>query len=162
MTRRPVVYLLCGLTGSGKTTYAKTLEHQGVIRLSVDEEVYARHGHYGVDYPEDHYFALEAPVIEDVLARLIELVNDGRDVIFDHGLWRRTDRDAYKNLVETHGAAWRLLYFPVDLDLLIQRLHERNQRADANALTVTTDALNDFYDRFEEPHNEGEEIIPST
>jgi hypothetical protein len=46
-----VVYLLCGLTGSGKTSYAKRLEAGGAVRLSVDEEVYARHGRYGVDYP---------------------------------------------------------------------------------------------------------------
>src|SRR5215207_8258600 len=47
----PVVYLLCGLTGSGKTTYARQLEAAGAVRLSVDEEVFARHGRYGVDYP---------------------------------------------------------------------------------------------------------------
>ena len=47
----PVVYLLCGLTGSGKTTYARQLEAAGAVRLSVDEEVYARHGRYGVDTP---------------------------------------------------------------------------------------------------------------
>ncbi|MFF2929118.1 AAA family ATPase [Streptomyces mirabilis] len=35
----PVVYLLVGLTGSGKTTYAKRLEPTGAIRLSVDEMV---------------------------------------------------------------------------------------------------------------------------
>lgn len=159
MKRRPVVYLLAGLTGSGKTTYAKALEHRGVTRLSVDEEVHARHGRYGVDYPEDQYFALEAPVIEDVRARLVELIHDGQDVVLDHGLWRKADRDAYKKLVESHGSTWRLLHFRTDRDVLLQRLHERNQRADANALTVTPEALDDFYARFDEPHGEGEEII---
>ena len=47
----PVVYLLCGLTGSGKTTHAKQLEAAGAVRLSVDEEVFARHGPYGVTTP---------------------------------------------------------------------------------------------------------------
>ena len=54
----PVVYLLCGLTGSGKTTYAKRLEAAGAVRLTVDEEVHARHGRYGVDYPTAEYFGL--------------------------------------------------------------------------------------------------------
>lgn len=49
----PVVYLLVGLTGSGKTTYARRrLESAGAARLSVDERVHARHGRYRVDYPE--------------------------------------------------------------------------------------------------------------
>ena len=48
----PVAYLLAGLTGSGKTTYARRLEAEGVLRLSVDEEVFARDGRHGVDYPK--------------------------------------------------------------------------------------------------------------
>ena len=48
---RPVVYLLCGFVGSGKTTYARELERSGIVRLSIDELVFARHGRHGVDYP---------------------------------------------------------------------------------------------------------------
>ncbi|WP_421648061.1 AAA family ATPase [Nocardiopsis alba] len=44
----PTVFLLVGLTGSGKTTYARSvLEPRGVVRVSVDEEVHRRHGRYG-------------------------------------------------------------------------------------------------------------------
>jgi hypothetical protein len=39
-----VVYLLCGLTGSGKTTYARRLEAGGAVRLSVDELPMAGNG----------------------------------------------------------------------------------------------------------------------
>jgi predicted kinase len=72
----PVVYLLCGLTGSGKTTYARRLEAAGAVRLSV---------------------------VEELPRRLVELVESGHDVVLDYGLWRRSDRDAYKRLVEAHG-----------------------------------------------------------
>src|SRR5829696_4751177 len=76
----PVVYLLCGLTGSGKTTYARQLEAAGAVRLSVDEEVFARHGRYGVDYPTSEYFDLERPVVEELRRRLVELIESGHDV----------------------------------------------------------------------------------
>ncbi|MFG2260611.1 AAA family ATPase [Streptomyces mirabilis] len=60
-TAGPVVYLLVGLTGSGKTTYAqRRLEPVGAVRLSVDERVHARYGRYGADYPERDYFALRS------------------------------------------------------------------------------------------------------
>jgi hypothetical protein len=88
---RPVVYLLSGLTGSGKTTFAKRLEAEGVMRLSVDEEVHARHGRYGIDYPEHEYFQRERPVVEEVQRRLAELVQAGQDMVLDYGLWRRVD-----------------------------------------------------------------------
>ena len=65
-----VVYLLCGLTGSGKTSYAKRLEAGGAVRLSVDEEVYARHGRYGVDYPIDEYFDRERLMVQELRCRL--------------------------------------------------------------------------------------------
>jgi predicted kinase len=155
----PVVYLLAGLTGSGKTTYAQRLAAQGVVRLSVDEQVHARHGRYGIDYPEHRYFELEAPIIDEVRIRLVDLVEAGRDVVLDQGLWRRHDRDAYKKLVEAHGGRWRLLYFKVDKPELLRRLAERNQRGDANALAVTPEALDDFYARFDEPAGEGEELV---
>ncbi|WP_406285924.1 AAA family ATPase [Streptomyces sp. NBC_00209] len=158
--RTPVVFLLVGLTGSGKTTYAqRRLEPEGAVRLSVDEVVHERHGRYGVDYPENTYFEKEAPVVSELHERLAELVAEGRDVVWDHGLWPRKDRDAMKELVEAAGGRWRLLYFPVEREELLRRLAERNEREDANALVVTPEALDDFFARFEKPQDEGEEIV---
>ncbi len=129
------------------------------MRLSVDEVVHERHGRYGVDYPENTYFEKEAPVVSELHERLAELVAEGRDVVWDHGLWPRKDRDAMKELVEAAGGRWRLLYFPVEREELLRRLAERNEREDANALVVTPEALNDFFARFEKPQDEGEEIV---
>ncbi|WP_043464185.1 ATP-binding protein [Kitasatospora sp. MBT66] len=155
-----MVYLLVGLTGSGKTTYAtQALEPAGAVRLSVDELVHERHGRYGVDYPEHRYFDLEAPVVVEVRERLAELVAAGTDVVLDHGLWLQRDREEWKKLVAEAGGRWRLLYFPVPKDELLRRLEERNEREDANALTVTASALDDFYERFDVPEGEGEEIV---
>ncbi|GCB51580.1 ATP-binding protein [Streptomyces sp. NL15-2K] len=132
--RGPVVYLLVGLTGSGKTTYARRrLESAGAARLSVDERVHARHGRYGVDYPERDYFALETPVVAEVREELVERVATGQDVVLDHGLWTRAARDEWKKLVEEAGGSPRLLYFPVPREELLpcraQRAEGR-QRAD--------------------------------
>ena len=152
------VWLLVGLTGSGKTTFANRLEARGVVRLSVDEEVFARHGRYGIDYHESEYHEKESPVVEEVYRRLEGLVAADRDVVLDAGLWRRTDRDEVKELVEAAGGAWRLVYFEVGQDELLRRLAERNRRGDANALLVTPEALDDFIARFESPSGEGEEL----
>jgi predicted kinase len=156
----PVVYLLAGLAGAGKTTWAcRFLVPRGAVRLSVDELVFARHGRYGVDYPEWEYFDRQAPVVAEVRARLAGLVAGGRDVVLDHGLWRRAERDEWKRAVEGAGGRWRLLYFPVSRDELLRRLGSRNRRGDANALSVTESALDDFIARFDPPHGEGEEVI---
>jgi hypothetical protein len=47
-----------------------------------------------------------------------------------------------------------------DREVLFQRLADRNRRGDANAMTLMPSDLEDFIARFEEPANEGEELIP--
>ncbi|WP_430782444.1 prolyl aminopeptidase [Actinoplanes sp. G11-F43] len=154
------VYLLTGLTGSGKTTYAtRVLEPAGAVRLSVDERVFARHGRYGVDYPEHTYGERAAPVVAEVRAEMVTLLTAGRDVIVDHGLWLRADRDHWRALAEEAGAEVRLLYFPVPRNELLRRLAARNRESHANALTVTPEALDAFQRRFDPPSGEGEQII---
>ncbi|WP_282203128.1 AAA family ATPase [Kitasatospora fiedleri] len=98
-------------------------------------------------------------MVAEVRARLAELVAAGRNVVLDHGLWLRKDREEWKRLVVAAGGRWRLLYFPVPEDELLRRLEERNRREDANALTVTVGALADFHERFDVPEGEDEETV---
>jgi predicted kinase len=157
----PIVYLLVGLTGSGKTTYARdVLEPQGAVRLSVDEVVFAEHGRYDIDYPAAVYFDLYAPALDKVREQATDALEAGHDVALDLGLWRRADRDEWKARAEAAGARWRLLYFRVPRAELSRRLAARNDQGDhANALRVHESDLDDFYARFEEPDGEGEELI---
>lgn len=160
-TTAPLAVLLAGITGSGKTTLAQALAARGMVRLSIDEEVHRLHGRYGVDYPEHEYFARERPVLDAVRRRLAKHLRAGHDVILDHGLWRRTERDTWKHTVEHADGRWRLVYLPTGRAELLRRLEQRNGRDDANALTVTPEALEDFFARFEPPADD-EGAIPFT
>lgn len=131
------VLLLVGLTSSGKTTYARRPGacRCGAVRMPVDEEVFARHGVYGVDYPEHEYFARQAPVLDWARARTASPAAEGQDMMLDHDLWRTAERQEWK---------------------------ARNERDDSNALTVTPQALDDDYARFNVPCGEGEEVSVET
>jgi predicted kinase len=151
--------LLVGVTGSGKTVLSQALAERGVLRLSVDEEVHRRHGRYGVDYPEHEYRARERPVVDLVRARLVACLAAGRDVVLDYGLWLRTEREAWTRTVLAAGGRPRLVYLPVEKPELLRRLERRNQRTDANALTVSPQALDDFLARFEPPAPDEDVIV---
>jgi predicted kinase len=160
MPLEPTVFLLVGLTGAGKTSYAeRVLGPAGAIRLSVDEIVFARHGRYGIDYPAAEYFDHYEPALAEVRSSLLRELALGHDVALDLGIWSRTDRDGWKALIESAGARWRLLYFRVPRTELLRRLTDRNRLEHANALRVTAADLDDFYARFDEPTGEGEELI---
>ncbi|PJN32212.1 hypothetical protein CG747_43905 [Streptomyces sp. CB02959] len=108
-----------------------------MVHLSVDEEAHRLHGRYCVDYPEHEYFERERPVVDAIRAQLVEQMAAGHDVVLDHGLWLRSDREAWTKTVEAAGARPRLVYLPLEKTDLLRRLAERNGRDDANALTVT-------------------------
>ena len=67
---------MCGVAGSGKTTYAKLLETEGYVRLSIDEEVWARFGRYGLDY-EPALYTGHATVAEAALRQQLLVLIEG-------------------------------------------------------------------------------------
>lgn len=156
------VVLMCGIAGSGKTTYAQRLERVGFERLSIDEEIWRQFGRYDVDYPAGDYVRLSTLVEADLQARLSVLIQQGRNVVIDFSFWQRTTRDRYKKMIEQAGGRWRLVYLKVDTEELRRRLAARNVQVNANAAFPITETILDRYlHDFEEPQDEGEEIVPS-
>lgn len=107
------VVLTCGIAGSGKTTFAKQLEAAGFVRLSVDEEV-RRRLESGVLSPDSDSRLVSIAIEEDIRARLIDLVRQGKDVVVDFSFWKRSARDAYRKIVNDNGGNAELVYFKVD------------------------------------------------
>ncbi|GAA3301087.1 hypothetical protein GCM10020295_43470 [Streptomyces cinereospinus] len=52
---------MAGLPGSGKTTLSRALTACGFVRLCPDEEMFRRHGVYGVDFPAGFSLPLSGP-----------------------------------------------------------------------------------------------------
>jgi predicted kinase len=152
--------MMCGVAGSGKTTFAQKLEKEGFARLSIDEDIWATHGRFGVDYPEQNYESYKEESEIKLRGELVNLLQAKHHVVIDFSFWQRQRRNDYKQLIEEHGGVWELIFLKVGPDELRQRLLIRSQRFDANsAFTITEDTLTRFLSGFETPASEGETVI---
>ncbi|WP_204073855.1 AAA family ATPase [Planotetraspora phitsanulokensis] len=155
----PSVVMMCGVAGSGKTTYAQSLERRGYVRLSIDEVVWAKLGRDAAELDPAEYEHHKAAAEEMLWHELEDLLEAGRPVVLDYSFWRRATRDRYKALIESHGRRWELVYLKASPETLRRRLDVRNTMQGANAVTVSEELLNRYMTGFEEPVGEGERTI---
>lgn len=154
---KSVVYMICGLPLSGKTTFSLDLQKKtGYKRLSLDEEYFKVVGN---DQQEQRDFTLEKQIEESLMKRIAPLIKNGESLILDYCPWQKVRRKKYKKFIENHGGTLKLIYINVPLSELKQRAKKRNDLKSQNFQFVSPSMLDDFVLRFEIPQNEGEEVI---
>jgi predicted kinase len=93
---KPKVMLLCGMTGSGKTTLAANLERDyAAVRFSIDEWMIKLYGHQPIQADFDRLMNDIKELISLVVERLMAI---GINVILDYGFWQASERDRVARL----------------------------------------------------------------
>lgn len=161
LAREPrLVFLMCGLAGSGKTTFAQELVALGCERLSIDEEVWRHDGRYGVDYEASAYPALQVAAEARLRRKLEEMLAAGTQAVLDYSFWSAASRAEYRALVERHDHLARVIHLRVPEAVLAKRLRLRAPRRDANAaFPIGEDVLAGFVRGFEVPDEPGTWIV---
>ncbi|GAA3958526.1 hypothetical protein GCM10022246_10110 [Pedobacter ginsengiterrae] len=158
------VVIMCGLAGSGKTTFSQILEKHNFMRLSIDEEIWAKYGRYGIDYSKDHYGAIQTKAYKSLLHRFYDHLKCRDNIVVDMSFWQRKKRNEFKRIIESEGGKSFLIYMDTPISIIKKRLAYRKNRFDANSAFPITDLmLNEFVSSFEIPENEeqfriGEEL----
>ena len=155
----PLCVLMTGLPGSGKSTLSHALEDRGYVRICPDEEMFRRHGVYGVDFPRGIFPDLERPVLAEMLVTLGELLKAGHNVVVDHGFWTPEDRARWRGAANATGATTVLVYLAASHEDLWSRISKRNQfhADDPNSIYFSESDLRRYRTRFippgeDEPH----------
>lgn len=143
-------YLLCGLPGTGKTTYAKSIESDNIIRLSLDEELFKL---FGKDFSPEKYSFFEEETKKILFVKAIDLINDDKSVILDWGFWKKEEREETRKKLLDSGVNVKLIYFKVSREEMEKRI---NNRDILDNHIITTDMLDKFFNEFEEPNDKEE------
>lgn len=141
------VVLMCGPAGSGKSTYARTLEHHGMVRLSLDALRWER-ASSSVVVPGD-----DATDEEELRSRLVELAVAGRDVVVDLSFWSRRMREDYRQLLEPTGVVPETVYLATGRETVLERLQSRTG-SHADDVVVPAELAGQYFDHFEPPTSE--------
>jgi len=148
---RPVLYMMVGLPGSGKTTKAIEIEsEQSALRLAPDEWILTIYGH---DLDRARRDAVRDPVeiIQwQVAKRVLSL---GCNVILDWGFWKKSERSKYKKEAEDLGAQVKVIYLDLPVDELWERISKRPESL-KGTLHITREELEDWLPSFEHPTRE--------
>lgn len=152
------VVVMCGISGSGKTRFARRLEERGFVRVSADVLLWER---YGDDFPslspdvKKAAFIGVGRMIEEALVPLLE---KGARVVVDSTMCKRAKRDAMKALCGRYGIKPEIVYMETAPQVLAERLARRSGDGPDDQL-VTPEQLEMYCAGFEAPVGEGEIII---
>ena len=158
-TYQPKLYMICGISGSGKTFYAKKLERQGVVRLSIDEELWPDFFILDPLLCAEHKAMLKEQAEARIKSRAANLIAAGRDVSIDMPFCKRAQRDEFRAFAREHGAAAVLVYLKAELPVLKARLATREGKNGPNALPVSEEELLRYWNGFERPAPEENPIV---
>jgi predicted kinase len=113
--------IVCGLPGSGKTTYSKQLQaNLCAIRFCPDEWMEALSLDLWDQQRRQQIEALQWQFAQQLLPL-------GRSVIIEWGTWARSERDALRLRARDLGVAVELHYLSARVDALVDRLQRRGR-----------------------------------
>lgn len=136
---------MCGPAGSGKSTYARRLEQQGMVRLSFDGEAWER-GIHSMPLPPVVHEEIEA----DLRDRLLALVAEGADVVLDFSFWSRRMREDYRRLLAPTGVVPETIYLATDRETVLERVRAR-RLSHPDDFRLDEELAARYFDHFEAP-----------
>lgn len=147
MNRDNILYLMMGIPGAGKSTYAKQFALRNNIQYISRDEI-----RFSLLQPTDNYFDKENEVMRALREKTNLALKNG-PVLVDSTNLSRKSRARLLNYIKTNYAAIVVLFVDTTISTALKRnaLREKRER-------VPNEELIKMYSRIEIPCNNGEDI----
>ena len=154
--RKPIIYLVCGFIGAGKSTFAKKLEVETrAIRVTKDEWSIRLIGNHPTI---EGYAQWDNKIIGLSRDIAFQLAEKGIDVILDEGFWERETRDEMRKRADAIGATVVMYYLDTPIETIRKRVLERNGNLTKESFQISREMLDDYL-KYWEPPMEDEKCI---
>lgn len=159
MKRQPIVYLICGFIGAGKTTFAKRIEKEtGAVRITKDEWSIRLIGN---DPTIDGYEEWDRKIIGLSRDIAFYLVEKGIDVIMDEGFWAKEERDELKRKINAIGAEVVMYYVETSIETIRERVVGRNNNFTKESFKISREMLDNYLMHWQPPGEDEDYILAS-
>jgi predicted kinase len=139
----PILHLICGLPGSGKTALAKKIaDATHAFRFSPDEWIKDIWGSEAEGEGNQYRDPIEQ--LQWKMAK--QLLQHSIDVIIEWGTWGRSEREKLRDEARAAGGKVHFYYLNVPREVLKLRILNRNQHLDRHEFHIPESKIEAFLD----------------
>lgn len=121
---KPILYIMCGVGFSGKSTLAKKIAgHTRAVLVSQDGMYFEKKDELGVDQDDDGQWRM---LLDMCLKRILENLSQGRSVVFDNTNTKFEHREELRRLAGRVGAETKVVFLDTPIEVQKER-QERNK-----------------------------------